>query len=226
MSGVATAERRSRGAEAGRLRGCCLGLLLLAALLVAAVFVSTRALAAPDLGASPGGTAHGGTEAVIAASLAGDAAVQLVRGEHAVVVLSERDLTVIARTRNPSPARYRNPEARIRNGDIVVSADTSTGPFDVTAVATFALVFSDTPDATQFSATAVGYSAGQLPIPTVLGDRLVPNSSSTLNLTALFASNPILETLARSLDCLTVQSDGVHVGFHRPLTVPATVSCA
>ena len=208
------------------MRGCCLGLLLLIALLAGLGFLAERALAAPDLGAAPGGTAHGGSEAVIAAALAGDAGVQLVRGEHAVVVLSERDLTVIAEARNPSPVRYRNPTARVRKGDVVVAADTTVGPFGVTGVATFELLFSDTPEATRIGVTPVAYAVGQLGIPTVIGDRLVPNSSATLNLTALFASNPVLETLARSLDCLVVQSDGIHVGFHRPLTVPVSVSCA
>ena len=109
--------------------------LLLVVLVVGGIVVVTKALAAPDLGAAPGGTVHGSSAAVIAAALGGAAATQLLAMDHAVVTVSERDLTVIATARNPSPARFRNPQARVRNGYIVVSADTSVGPFGVTAVA-------------------------------------------------------------------------------------------
>ncbi len=207
------------------MRGCCLGLVLVAALVVAGVIFASRALAAPNLGSPPGGTAHGSSEAVIAAALSGDAATQLLDGEHAVVALSERDLTVIATARNPSPDRYRNPQARIRNGDVVVSADTSVGPFGVTAVASFALLFSDAGGASKVTAQAVDYAVGQLGIPGFIGDRLDPRGSASLNLTALFASNAALEALSKSMDCLAVRPDGVHIGFHRPGVAPSAGVC-
>jgi hypothetical protein len=212
--------------QAGVLRGCCFGLVLVGMLVAATVFVTVRALAAPDLGSLPGGTTHGGSVAVIAATLAGDAATQLVRGDHAVVVLSERDLTVIAHDRNPAPNRFRNPLARIRDGDVVVSADTSFGPFGVTAVADFQLVLTVTPSTTQISAQAVDYQVGQLGLPGFVGARFDPRGSATLNLTALFASSPVLETLSKSLDCMSVQSDGVHVGFHRPGGTASDAACS
>ena len=218
--------RRSRPAEAGLVRGCCLGLILLAALVVATIVLASRALAAPDLGAPPGGTAHGSSEAVIAAALGGDAATQLLTKEHAVVSLSERDLTVIANARNPSPDRYRNPQARIRNGDIVVTADTSVGPFGVTAVATFQLTFSNASGAPQVTAQAVQYAVGQLGIPGFIGDRFDPRASSSVNLTALFAANPALKLLSQALDCVAVRADGVHIAFHRPGVSPDTGTCA
>lgn len=198
------------------LRGCCFGFVLVVVLVAATAFVTVRALAAPDLGPPPSGASHGSSELVIAAALAGDAATQLLAAEHAVVVLSERDLTVIARARNPAPARYRNPVARIRNGDVVVSADTDVGPLGVTAVATFQLILSDTSAATQITAQAVDYAVGQLGVPGFLADHLDPRGSHTLNLTHLFASNPALLALSTTLECLSVRPDGVHVGFHRP----------
>jgi hypothetical protein len=219
-------RRPSRSAQAGLVRGCCLGPLVLLAVVVVSVVLGSRALAAPDLGAAPGGIPHGSSEAVIAAALGGQAATQLVGSEHAVVSLSERDLTVIATARNPSPDRYRNPQARIRNGNVVVSADTSVGPFGVTAVATFQLLFSSASGSTQITAHAVGYSVGQLGIPGFIGDRLDPRGSATLNLTALFAANPALELLAQSLDCVAVHPDGVHIGFHRPGVTLSTTVCA
>ena len=219
------ARRRSRAEQAGLVRGCCLGLILLAALVVATVVITSRALAAPDLGAAPSGSAHGSSEAVIAAALGGDAATQLLTRDHAVVSVSERDLTVIANARNPSPDRYRNPQARIRNGDIVVSADTSVGPFGVTAVATFQLTFSNASGASQVTAQAINYAAGQLGIPGFIGDRLDPRASSSINLTALFASNAALKLLSQALDCVAVRADGVHIGFHRPGVIPDAGTC-
>jgi hypothetical protein len=214
-------HRKSRVGEAGvLLRGCCFGLALLLIFAAAFIFLTVRAMAAPDLGAPPGGTAHGSSEVVIAAALAGAATAQLVGAEHAVVVLSERDLTVIARARNPAPDRFRNPLARIRNDDVVVSADTSLGPLGVTAVATFQLILTDTATAAQITAQAVDYSVGQLGLPSFLADRLDPRGSATLNLTQLFASNPALLALSTLLECLSVRPDGVHLGFHRIGTTP------
>ena len=215
-----------RRGQAGLIRGCCLGLLLLLVLVVAAGVVGERALAAPDLGPPPGGTAHGSSELVIAAALAGSAATQLLTGDHAVVTLSEHDLTVIAQARNPSPDRFVNPQARIRNGDVVVSADTSVGPFGVTAVATYQLIFTEGSGTPQVTAQAVDYAVGQLGIPGFIGDRIDPRGSSSLNLTSVFASNPILETLAQAMDCVAVHPDGVRIGFHRPGVSASTSTCA
>jgi hypothetical protein len=210
------ARRRSHAAQAGLVRGCCFGLILLVVLVVGGIVVGSKALAAPDLGAAPGGTVHGSSQAVIAAALGGDAATQLLAKDHAVVTVSERDLTVIASARNPSPDRFRNPQARIRNGEVVVSADTSVGPFGVTAVAWYQLIFNNSTASTQVTAQADKYAVGQLGLPGFIGDRLNPRGSTSLNLTALFAANPALQALSRALDCVAVQPDGVHIGFHRP----------
>lgn len=218
-------QRRARRGQAGLVRGCCLGVLLLTVLAVGAAVLATRALAAPDLGAAPGGTAHGNSEVVVAAVLAGEAAAQLITGPHAVVVLSEHDLTVIAQARNPSPEKYRNPQARIRNGDVLVSADTDLGPLGVTAVAAYRLSLSATGSATQVSAQPVAYEVGQVSIPGFVGDWLNPHTAATVNLTTLFASNAALEILSRALDCLSVQPDGVHVGFHRPGSGASDPAC-
>lgn len=217
--------RPSRSGQVGLLRGCCFPLILVLVVVVGGLVLGQRALAAPDLGAPPGGTAHGSTELVIAAALVGDAATQLLKADQAVVTLSERDLTVIANARNPSPVRFRNPQARIRNGDVVVSADTSVGPFGVTAVAGFTLLFSNAAGSTQITAQAVNYSVGQLGLPSFVGDRLDPRGSATLNITSLFASNPALLALTQFMDCVAVRPDGVHVGFHSPGVAATTGAC-
>jgi hypothetical protein len=202
--------------ETGLFRGCCLGLILLVVLVGAGVFAGVRALAAPDLGSAPGGKAHGSSEALTAAALAGDAGTQLVNGDHAVVTLSERDLTVIAAARNPEPDRYRSPQARIRNGYVVVSADSSVGPFGVTPVVRLAVMFSNAGGASQINVQVVDVAVGQLGLPGVIADRVDSRGSATLNLATLFASDPMLKALSDTMECVTVKSDGVHVGFHRP----------
>jgi hypothetical protein len=220
------ARRPSWAAEEGLVRGCCLWVIVLVGLIVLGAFLGVRALAGPDLGPAPGGTSHGGTESLIAATLAGDAATQLVAGQHAVITLSERDLTVIASARNPSPARFRNPQARIRSGDVVVSAQTDLGPFGVTAVVKLSLVFSDAGGTPQITAQAVDYSVGSLGVPGWIGDRFDPRSASTFNLSTLFGSNQTLQTLSKSLECVSVQPDGLHVGFHRPGVADDASRCA
>jgi hypothetical protein len=211
---IAPAPRR-RGQQ-GLVRGCCLGLVLLAALAIFTAVEGFRALADPDLGSPPAGPSHGGTLVLMAASLAGDAATQLLSGSHAVIVLSEQDLSAIATARNPSPDRFRNPQVRVRGGQLVVSAQSSLGPFGVTPVVRMRVDFSDSSGTPQVSATATDYAVGQLGIPQWLGDRLDPRANATFNLTSLFAANPALEVLSQALECVTVQPDGVHVGFHRP----------
>ncbi|MHB8718838.1 MAG: hypothetical protein ACYDAC_08105 [Candidatus Dormibacteria bacterium] len=215
----------AHGGERGLLRGCCLLVLLLVVALVAAGFTATRALAAPDLGPDPGGTSHGSTEALIAAALAGSAATQLAAGPHAVVTLSEIDLTVLARARNPDPARLRNPQARIRNGRVVLSATTDVGPFAATLVVDVTLSFTTVDGQVQVTATPTSYAIGQLGIPAFVATRAAPNTASTLNLTQLFTGNPPLQALAQSMECVAVQSDGVHVGFHRPGVAPDATRC-
>ena len=206
------------------LRGCCFPVALLLLLAVAGVYVATRALATPNLGAAPGGTDHGNTQLLIAAALAGDAAAQLIIGDHAVVVVSEHDLTVIVQARNPEPQKYRYPQARIRDGNVVVSADTDVGPLGVTAVVRYNLVL-DTSGPVQVTAQPVSYDVGQLGLPSFVGTWLNPRATKTVDLTSLFGSNPALQLLARSLDCLAVHPDGVHVGFHRPGATVSDPAC-
>lgn len=212
MTGRSTPRQR----EAGLVRGCCLGLIILAALAIFAAVEGFRALADPGLGAAPSGPADGDSVVLIAVNLAGVATTQLLTGEHAVVVLSEQDLTVIAQARNPSPDRFRDPQVRIRNGLLVVSAQSSVGPFGVTPVVRLQLTFSDTAGTPQITATAMDYQVGQLGVPQWLGDRLAPQATTTFNLRTLFAANPALELLSQAMECVAVQADGVHVGFHRP----------
>ena len=222
-----TVRTGRRSGERGLLlRGCCFALFIPMLVLVALVVLTLRATAAPDLGADPAGPSHGSTEALIAAALAGSAATQLAAGEHASVTLSERDLTVMAAAHNPSPTRFRNPQSRVRGGYLVVSAQTSVGPLGVTGIARYSISFADDTGVAELTASSVDYAVGQLSLPGWVADRIDPRGSSTLNLTGLFGSNPALQTLAKNMECVAVQNDGVHVGFHRPGSTADPTTCA
>lgn len=218
--------RQIRRGQAGVIRGCCLGIVLLGVLLIAGGgYLTQRALAAPDLGAPPGGTAHGSNQTLLAASLAADLAVQVISKPHAVVTLSEKDLTVIADEHNPEPAKYRNPQARIRGQYVVVSAQTSVGPFDATAVARYTLLFDDSTGRPNITAQAVDYAVGRLTIPDWARSQLDPRGSGTLSLNALLGSNPALHLVADHLECVAIAPDGIRLGFHRPDVAMDPAAC-
>src|SRR5438270_491856 len=80
------------------------------------------------------GPDDGSSQQAIAATLATQLAGHLLASAasphkgHAAVTLSEHDLTVLATANNPHPDRFHNVQARVRNGLVLVSADTSVGP--------------------------------------------------------------------------------------------------
>ncbi len=206
---------RRRG-ERGLFRGCCFGLVLLLVLLGLAAFVVDRALAAPDLGGPPGGRDDGSTEALVAVSLGAQLAAQLLAAPHAVVTVSERDLTVVARVNNPNPGRYRNVEVRVRDGYVLVSTDTSYGPLSVTAVAHVSVALQQPTQGPQLVAQVMALDVGALPVPGWLQDTLVGNLAPTVALAQLFDSSPALRLVRSAIECVVVAPDGVHVGVHRP----------
>ena len=225
------APRRSTDgvAQRGLVRGCCLGVLLLLALLGLLAFAVDRAMAAPDLGSPPGGTSHGDTQQAIAVSLAVQIAAELIVQDHAVVTLSERDLTVLAAQNNQNPGRFHNLQARVRNGQVVVSADTSFGPLGVTMVTylTVSLDRSAAPPVIDVRSNAV--DIGALHVPGWLKDRFAGSSAPTISLDQLFsgiaAAKPVLSELEKNVECLSVAPDGVRIGVHRPGAGADTTVC-
>lgn len=201
--------------QAGLVRGCCLLIIVLVTLAAAGAALGSRALAQPDLGAPPGGVSHGDTETAVAATLAASLALQLLSAQHALMVLSEHDLTVVAAARNPHPDRWHDLAVRIRAQQLVVSALVDVGPFASTGVVRLALQYvSGTPPQVTVSPTA--YALGQFDIPQWLASRFAGGASSTLDLTAMLERNRGLAALRSQLECATVRDDGIHVGFHRP----------
>lgn len=215
----------NRSGERGIVRGCCAGLILLIVLAAGAAFLADRALAAPSLGAPPAGPSHGANEVAIAVSLGTDLATQLLTSEHGVVVLSERDLTVLAIANNPHPDEYRDVAIRVRNGRVVASAQMSAGPFSPTVVADITLALQTGPAGPTLAATVPEVDVGLLPVPGFLDAGLAAQIDSALSLERLFSVDPRLSALRSDIECVAVVPGGVAVGIHRPGAPTVASSC-
>jgi hypothetical protein len=213
----------TRSGERGIVRSCCAGLVLLIILAAGGAFLADRALAAPVLGAPPAGPSHGDNEVAIAVALGGAMAAQLLAGSHGVVVLSERDLTVLADANNPHPNTYRDLQVRVRNGLLVASAQISFGPFNPTAVVHVSLSLQPGHNGPVIAAQVPEFDIGMLGVPGFFADRLVKEIDAALSLDKLFSVDPRLSALRSDIECVAVVPGGVAVGVH-DLGVPNVAS--
>jgi len=199
-------------------------LLLLVALGYSAYIVD-RAVAGPDLGSSPRGPNHGNNELAIAAALAPQLAASLIVQPHAVIILSEHDLTVIATQNNSKPAEYRNVSVRVRGGMELVAADVGVGPFTPTAVARVTVTFDNSSGQVHISSQVSQIDLGQLSLPGWLKDRYVTQVMQTTALLPLFAGSSALKSAASDIECLAVADEGVRIGVHRSGVIADASTC-
>jgi hypothetical protein len=207
-------------------RGCLVLLVPLVLLVALGGVLSAMALSTPDLGAPPGGRDDGGSEAAIATTVAADLAAQLALRSHAVVSLSEQDLTVLVRENNPNRQRVVDPQARVRDDLVVIDAHTPFGPFTVDAVVKVALVLGTGVDglpkvAAEFRAVQLG----GLGLPDFAARALQDRIQQAFDLQDLLSSNQALRLARRSLDCVAVGAGEVRLGFHRPGVAQAPGDC-
>ena len=200
-------------------------MLLLLVMLGLSAYVIDRAVAAPDLGGTVRGPNHGNDELGIAATLAPQLAAGLIVQAHAVITLSEHDLSVVAAQNNPKPAEFRNISARVRDGLLVISGDVSVGPFTPAAVAHVEITFDNNGGHATFNAHVTDVGLGQLTLPGWLRDRYTSQVMQSAQLTPLFAGNSALKEAAANIECVTVADDGVRIGVHRPGTTPDPSVC-
>jgi len=191
-----------------------------------ALYAGAFWLAAPDLGSLPAGPSHGATEEAIALALGGEMAAQLIQGTHGVVVLSERDLTVLAVANNPHPDAFRDVQVRVRGGLLVVSALVSAGPFNATAVAHISVSLQPGPTGPAIAAQVPEVDIGMLGLPGFVGSGLASQIDAALSLDRLFAIAPKLSVLRTDIECVAVLPGGVAVGVHDPGVAPDPASCA
>ena len=219
----ASGERR--GGELGLLKGCCAGLVTGGLLLAVAAYLLIRALSQPDVGAAPRGPAHGATPSAIATTLAAQAAASLVTSPHATVTLSEQDLTVLATAENPEPEKFREPQARIRDGRLVVSAASSLGPFDTTTTVTLSVAMTRSSDGIPgATATVLEVDLGRLSLPDWARATFDPRGNGTISLDQ-FLSDPALKVARQDLDCVRLADSGLVLSFHRPGVAADPTAC-
>lgn len=216
---MTAARRRQRGL----VRGCCLLVGLGVVLLGVLAFLADRAVAAPDLGAPPQGPSHGASETAIAVSLGAQVVTELLTQPHAVVTLSEHDLTVIAATHLTT--NWSNVTARARDGLILVSGQHPAGPLTVTPVAHVSLSLDVTKSPPSLSSRVEQLDIGQLGMPGFIRDRLLGSFASSIDVDRIFSGSPALQALRANLECVLVVPSGVNVGVHRPGTQNDTSSC-
>jgi hypothetical protein len=214
-----------RTSERGLFRGCCLGLVLLLALVGFSAYLIDRAIAAPELGADAAGPAHGSSEQQIAVALGAQLAAELLANTHAVVTLSEADLSVIAAQNNPHPDRFHAVAARVRGGSIAVSALTNEGPLTVTGVAYVGVALDRSQGTPQLAVQVVRLDVGELTLPGWLRDRLLGSVSPSLAIDQLLDSGPALRALRDNLECVVVARDGLRIGVHRPGIASDPATC-
>jgi hypothetical protein len=220
-----TSRPRGRAAESGIVRGCCLLFVLLAALIGGAAYFADRALAAPDLGAPPGGADDGATQQQIALTLGTHLVAELIGAAHGAVLLSEHDLTVLARAHNPHPDRYKDLTARVRNGLLVLSGADQVGPFSVTPVMHISLALTGA-SASSIALHVQQVDVGQLTLPGFLADRVTGGVPSSIAIDSLFSAAPALAALSDDIECVVVRNGGVSIGIHRPAVAPDPSTCA
>ena len=218
-------KRPGRARQRGGVLGCAF-LLLAIGLIGAGAVLGNRTVAPPVLGAAPAGPGHGATDLEIGAALAPRLVQALVLHPHAMVVLSEQDLTVLARTHNPNPDRYRSPEVRVREGRLVVSALTSVAGQTVTGVARLEVALQPSDGAAPGISTHLAeVDVGQVPIPEWARGLLNLPDDRAVDPATILQTNPTLRRLAVYLDCVAAAPDGLRMGFHRPGAAADPAGC-
>jgi len=203
--------------------------VILVLILLAALWGGKLALATPDVGAPPAGPAHGSTEREIAASLAVTVRRELATSPHAILVLSEQDLTVLAVAHNPNPSRFRSPQVRVRNATLVITtlAELSSLKKDVTGVLYVKVGLAGTGSSTPTVTTRIiGVDIGELPVPDFVSSWVGVPAASPVDPASALLANPALKELTPYLDCAAVAADGVRLSFHRPDAVLDPAHCA
>jgi hypothetical protein len=210
-----------------RSRGCLLAIALLLVVVAVAGVLVALAFASPDLGAPPGGSDDGDSERAVAAAVGSRLVAELAAGPHAVVALSEHDLTVLVRDKNPNPTRFQDPQVRVRDGLVVVDALTSVGPFTLHAVGRVELELTTASGGQpSVGARITSVQVGNLGLPDFAARAVQDRIAKAFDLQDLLSADERL-SLARSLlDCVGVSGGAVRLGFHRPSVPAARDDCA
>jgi hypothetical protein len=218
---VTPAPRSGRRGEHGLFRTCCLGLVILLALCVGAVVLLVRLTSSPAfLATAPLGADDGPTTQAIATRLATQLALSLLDPTgQATVLVSDRDLTVIAAEENPDPQTFSGVQVHSNAGHLLISAHSRLGPLPVIVTAqVLPHLVNGTP---QIDLGDV--QIGDQVLPGFLRSWVDPRGTAIFNLGSLVRKMSISTF---GLECMAVLQNGVELGFHAPLTGPQPNLCA
>ena len=218
--------KRRRGAESGALAGCLITFMLLIGVLCLGAFLVGRLATQPQLGIAPQGPNDGATTAEIGSRLAALVGVQLESHPHATVVLTEVDLTTIARQLNPDGGRFTDPEVRSREGKLWVSSPMLVGPFSAIALAKVSVVQNVSSTGSHLSVDVNEEDLGRLPLPSFLLFLVDPRGEGLLPIDSLFNTSPPLQQLRVYMDCASVVPGGLRLSFHAPGVTPLLGACS
>lgn len=201
----------------GRLLGRFLLLAFVLGVALSVVAV-VKAASTPDLGSPPGGDDHGDDQASIAAYVVRTIAPLLLPGhDHQTVALSERDVTVIVRANAPRDGSLSDPQARLRDGRLVVDGHTDIGPVRVAGVGRLRLsVVTGSDGLPDVAAQIEEVDVGTLTLPVMLRRAVADRVTAAARLGGLLGASPEVGTLRPLLECARVTADAVVLGFHAP----------
>jgi hypothetical protein len=191
-------------------------------LAAAAALLLLRVTSTPDLGAAPSGTDDGDSAQAIAASLAKGVEARLAASTQTEILVSERDLTVLAVEYNPDPGMFTDPQVRSRSGRLLLSADGSLGPLRVVITARIAVSLSGAGGVT---VDVVELDVGDQVVPDFMRSAVDPRGDGALSLTALL-EQPGMSGLDSLIECVAAVPGGVEMGFHRQGAASSPGLCA
>jgi hypothetical protein len=177
----------------------------------AAALLLLRLTGTPDLGAPPSGSDDGASQQAIAATLAPLVADGLSSSAQTAVLLSERDLTVIAAENNPDPEMFTQPQVRSRDGELLLSAASNLGPMPVVTTVKLSLHLTGAGDV---ALGVVELDVGDQIIPGFLRSALDPRGNAPFDLSP-FLGAPGMAAFRPLVECVAAVPGGVELGFHR-----------
>lgn len=209
----------SRTAQRGSIRGCCCGTFLAAIILLGGLLVWNAHTTPPGVTA-PIGPSTAPTAAGIIAAVGNSVESQLPNTGHARIVLTERDLTVLAQSVSGATASGTDPTLQVTtwNGKIVIADVIHIGPIGIWRAGYFTLSSGESLPLTTPTLSSIQFGSFSLPSGLVafLGSTIAKSDP----VATLFQSSTALASYSQSFDCATVTSKGIVVWVHGP-RVPA-----
>ena len=191
-------------------------------LTAAAAVLLVRLTSAPNLGAAPSGSDDGSSTQAIAVTLSNLVGTRLASSTQTAILVSERDLTVLAVDYNPDPGAFADPQVRSRDSHLLLSAANSLGPLHVVTTAKLSLSLAGSGDVT---VSIVELDVGDQVVPAFMHSAVDPRGDGVFSLTP-FLGETGMKTFRSLIECVAAVPGGIELGFHRQGAPSDTGLCA